>query len=294
MDKSTVIQGRSITVKEIDQIRQLLKQYPTWSRSKISLKICEEWGWRNDKGRLKDIACRSLLRKLESQGQIKLPAQHHVPTPRMKDQAAFGGQLQFAFLAEQSSASTLKEVTPLEIVIVSPGTTNGKLFSALLAEYHYLGYKGSVGEHLAYLIRDIKGKFLACVLFGAAAWRTAPRDNYIGWQDEQRKRNLKFIANNMRFLVLVQIPHLASHILGRIAKRVSQDWQDKYGHGIELLETFVEIGRFKGTCYRAANWQYVGDTQGRSRNDRYSQLQVPIKQIYLYPLNRRFKEKLCA
>ena len=274
MSKSTIIQGRSITEKEIDQIRQILKQHPTWSRTKISQKICEEWAWRNDKGRLKDIACRSLLRKLESQGRITLPAQRHTPTPRMKDQSFSSGQLRFAFLSEQSSASALKEATPLNITAVLPGTAEGKLFSALLAEYHYLGYKGSVGEHLAYLIRDVKGKLLACVLFGAAAWKTAPRDNYIGWQDEQ-------------------IPHLASHILGRIAKRVSQDWLDKYGHGLELLETFVEIGRFKGTCYRAANWQYVGDTQGRSRNDRYSQLQVPIKQIYLYPLNRRFKEKLC-
>lgn len=292
MDKSAIIQGISVSRKEIDQIRQILKEYPYWHRTKISQKICEEWNWRNDKGRLKDIACRSLLRKLESKGHIKLPTPIRKPAPRMKDKRV--AQLHFSFLFEQSCAKTLQEAAPLTITIVSPGTAEGKLFAALLAEHHYLGYKGSVGEHLAYLVRDAAGKVLACVLFGAPAWRVAPRDNYIGWKEEQRQKNLKFITNNMRFLLLNRIPHLASHLLGKIARRVSDDWEEKYGHPIILLETFVEKQRFMGTCYRAANWIRVGETQGRSRNDRYSKLQVPVKDIYLYPLVHNFREKLCS
>jgi hypothetical protein len=292
VNKSEIIQGKTISRKEIDRVKQILDQHPDWHRTKISQKICEEWNWRNDKGRLKDIACRSLLRKLESKGLITLPVPRRKPVPRMKDKRNL--QQQFSFLSDLSGASTFKEAVPLTITIASPGTTEGKLFAALLAEHHYLGYKGSVGEHLAYLVKDAQGSILACLLFGAPAWKIAPRDKHIGWQDEQRQKNLKFITNNMRFLLLNKIPHVASHILGRIARRISQDWQDKYGHGIVLLETFVEIDRFKGTCYRAANWINVGETQGRSRNDRYSKLQVPVKHIYLYPVDKDFKEKLCV
>lgn len=262
-----------------------------WSQWKISRELCRKWNWVNDKGQIKDIACRSLLRKLENKGYITLPARRHTPVPRMKDQRRVN--IQLSFLSEISAALTLAEATPLTITVASPKSADGKLFAALLAEHHYLGYKGSVGEHLAYLIRDNRGGLLGCLLFGAPAWRIAPRDNYIGWQNEQRQKNLKFITNNMRFLLLVKIPHLASHILGQIARRINQDWFSKYGHGIIMLETFVEISRFKGTCYRAANWLNVGETQGRSRNDRYNKLQVPVKHIYLYPLDKHFKEKLC-
>lgn len=210
----------------------------------------------------------------------------------MKDQRC--AQMPLSFLSGISSAKTLKAVLPLSLILASPRSEDNKIFAGLLAEHHYLGYKGSVGEHLAYLAKDAQGGILACLLFGAPAWKIAPRDNYIGWQDEQRGKNLKFIANNMRFLLLTKIPHLASHILGKIARRISQDWQEKYGHGLVLLETFVEVDRFKGTCYRAANWLNVGATQGRSRNDRYSKLQVPVKHIYLCLLDKHFREKLCS
>lgn len=291
MQEKTIIQGRNITAEDLLLISELIASHPMWSQYKLSVELCQLWDWRNDKGRIKDIACRSLLRKLESRGRITLPPRRHRPQPRMKDQRRVNVQL--SFLTEISKAQTLKEVLPLKVAVVSPRSTDGKLFSALLAEHHYLGYKGSVGEHLAYLVKDAQEGILACLLFGAPAWKIAPRDNYIGWQAEQRQRNLKFIANNMRFLLLAKIPHLASHILGQIAKRISQDWQEKYGHPIIMLETFVEVDRFRGTCYRAANWVNVGETQGRSRNDRYSKLQVPIKHIYLYPLDKHFKEKLC-
>lgn len=292
MRERLILQGREISGSDIVFIKGLLAKQPKMSQWKISREICRQWDWKNDKGQIKDIACRSLLRKLESQGRIILPPRRHKPLPRMKDQRQKTEQL--SFFSGISSAQSLKEVEPLAIQIAPPKSADGKLFAALLAHYHYLGYKGSVGEHLAYLIRDCNGKVLACLLFGAPAWRIAPRDQYIGWHEEQRQKNLKLITNNMRFLLLKKIPHLASRLLGLIARRISRDWEEKYGHGIVLLETFVEIERFRGTCYQAANWVKVGQTQGRSRNDRYKKLQVPVKHIYLYPLTRNFKEALCG
>jgi hypothetical protein len=294
-EEGLLIQGRKIFSKDIEQIKKLLAEHPDWSQWKISRELCREWNWENDKGRIKDIACRSLLRKLEIRKYITLPPRRHKPAPRMKDQSYLEtGQLHFPFFSDISEAHTLKEAQPLVITKVSPQSAEGKLFAALLAERHYLGYKGSVGEHLAYLVRDVNGGLLACFLFGAAAWKIAPRDKYIGWKDEQRKKNLKLIANNMRFLLLKRIPHLGSHLLGRIGQRLSPDWEEKYGHPIVLLETFVERQRFTGTCYRAANWVRVGQTQGRSRNDRYSRMSVPIKDVYCYPLVRNFREALIS
>lgn len=147
---------------------------------------------------------------------------------------------------------------------------------------------------MKYLVRDRHGRDLACVLFGSAAWKTKPRDEFIGWSQETRSRNLLWITNNTRFLILpwVRVPHLASHVLGRIIRRIRADWNTKYGHPVHLLETFVERDRFLGTCYKAANWKHVGSTTGRSRQDRHTTLNVPVKDIYLYPLIPHFKEAL--
>jgi hypothetical protein len=191
-----------------------------------------------------------------------------------------------------STARNLDEVLPIYFEIVKSGSFSWKLFSTLLARYHYLGYKGSVGEHIGYLLWDKAGRPLGCMLFGAAAWKVRARDRYIGWEAEDRKNNLHKIVNNMRFLLLNQVPNLASYVLGRVCRRIEADFYQKYGHRVVLLETFVERGRFLGTCYRAANWIYVGDTQGRSRNDRRNNLSVPVKQVYLYPLEKRFGESL--
>jgi len=152
-----------------------------------------------------------------------------------------------------------------------------------------------VGEHLKYLVRDAYGRDLACVLFGSAAWKSAPRDHWIGWDPTVRQRNLNFMTNNTRFLILpwVRVPHLASHILGRIMRRLAHDWRCRYGHRVHLVETFVEKERFKGTCYKAANWSHLGQTQGRGRQDRNSTLAVPVKDIWAYPLCKNFRDKLC-
>ena len=155
---------------------------------------------------------------------------------------------------------------------------------------------GTTGENLKYMVYDSQGRPLACLLFGACAWTAAPRDDFIGWDSITRKRNLNFVTNNMRFLILpwVKVEHLASHILSKVARRIKDDWTAKYGHPVYMLETFVECGRFLGTCYKASNWICVGKTKGRSRNDRYKTLKVPIKDIYLYPLVKRFKEVLSS
>lgn len=165
----------------------------------------------------------------------------------------------------------------------------------MIAQYHYLSFDVTVGENIKYMVYSRQGQLLACLLFGSSAWTCAPRDQFIGWDNPTRKANLIYTTNNTRFLILpwVKIPHLASHILGLICHFIVLDWQKKYGHPVHLLETFVEKDRFKGTCYKAANWTYVGETTGRSRNDRYNQLRVPVKDIYLHPLGKDFREVLC-
>jgi hypothetical protein len=190
----------------------------------------------------------------------------------------------------------LSELLPLRLALVLPRTAGAKLFHHLLATYHYLGFRTRVGENLSYLIRDARGRLVACALFGAAAWKIAPRDRFIGWDVSTRARHLGGVANNQRFLILpwVKVPHLASHILSRLTRRLRADWIGKYGHPVVLLETFVDRSRFRGTCYRAANWVCVGQTQGRSRQDRRRQISVSVKDIYVYPLSPHFRRELCA
>jgi hypothetical protein len=166
----------------------------------------------------------------------------------------------------------------------------------LTQQHHYLGYSGPVGENLQYLILDRQGRLLGCMLYGAAAWRVADRDRFIGWDEAGRKRGLSRIANNMRFLILphVRVPHLASHLLALTRRRIGADWQEKYGHPVLLLETFVEQQRFAGTCYQADNWIPVGQTRGRSRNHNSGDPRVPVKSVWLYPLCRGFRQALMA
>ena len=167
--------------------------------------------------------------------------------------------------------------------------------SRYLTRNHYLGYNRTVGESMKYLIRDCADRLLACILLGSAAWKTAPHDTFIGWDRKVREKNLGYVTNNMRFLILpwVRVPLLASHILSRISRRISKDWMTRYGHPIYLLETFVDRSLFRGICYKAANWILVGQTKGRTRNDRNSTIKVSVKDIYVYPLDKDFRKELC-
>lgn len=284
------IQGRDLRESDIEQIRFLIADHPGWHRTRLSVELAQTWNWRSAAGQLQDMAARSLLRKIERRGWIALPPRRHEFYPR----SPLSSAPQELPLVSEPIAEPLAGLLPVRLELVAAGHPDRALFSLYLDRYHYLGYRGPVGESLAYLARDCRGRDLACLLFGAAAWKTKPRDAWIGWDDDTRVRRLSFIANNHRFLILprVHVSHLASHILGSITRRLSADWQAKYGHPIFLVETFVDRQRFRGTCYRAANWTCVGQTQGRSRQDRDHVLRVPVKDVYLYPLTPDFQRRL--
>ena len=284
-----VIQGRSLGRDELRLIRTLIADHPSWNRTRLSRHLCELWGWRNAKGRLKDMACRTLLLKLHRAGHLVLPPPRHSGNNPQRQ-----ASVRHVPHRTEPIESTLQQRMPVRVELAQTGPT-GALFEAVLSEYHYLGYRGIVGENMRYLVSDRQGQPLGCVLFGAAAWKVAARDAFIGWTPAARRRGLPGITNNMRFLIMpwVRVPHLASHVLSRVARRVSRDWVEKYGHPIHLLETFVERGRFRGVCYQAANWVCVGSTAGRTRNDPDRSIQTAVKDVYLYPLRKRFRKALC-
>jgi len=290
MEEKRIIQGREITPDDIEFIKQLLADYPTWNRSRLSQELCEIWHWHRPDGQLKDMACRTLLLKLERAGHITLPPRQRPARKefRMRSQVIISHQT-------EEIHTDLNDLIPLQIFPVSPRSKKYALFNCLLSQYHSLGHRTTVGENMKYLVQDCRGRPVACVLFGSAAWKTAPRDIFIGWTPQARERNLIQITNNTRFLILpwVKVPHLASHILSRISRRVHTDWLTKYCHPIYLLETFVDCSRFRGICYRAANWIYVGQTQGRTRNNRDHVGHVPVKDVYVYPLSNQFRGELC-
>jgi len=285
------IQGRTLTEQDLVQVRDLIAAHPDWHRSRLSRELAEAWNWRTDTGRLKDMAARTLLLKLERRGLISLPPRRRAPVRRGQSHPEFPGLACFP----HPITANLGGLAPLTVDPLDARHLDYPTFSHYLAQYHYLGHRGPVGEHLAYLARDQHGRDVACALFGAAAWRVNPRDEFIGWDDPTRAARLSWITNNVRFLILpwVRVPHLASHLLARLTRRLAADWKAKYGHPVHLVETFVDRSRFKGTCYRAANWICVGRTQGRSRQDRDRTLRVPVKDVHLYPLVPDFREKLC-
>lgn len=288
MSNGMVIQGRLLSSDDIDIVREIIVSNPSWRRTRISQELCNRWRWFNHLGQPKDMACRSMLLKLEAKGYITLPVRSAFPLNGLQHRS-----IPDINPDTTPIATSLRDLLPLSMEIVK-GKDSLSLFCHLLSRYHYLGYSVTVGENMKYIIRDKFGRPLSCVLFGSAAWKVACRDGYVGWTKECRERNLFLVTNNMRFLVLpwVRVAHLASHILGRIARRIRKDWVERYGHPVVLLETFVDTSRFRGTCYRAANWRYAGQTKGRSRNDRYNDLRVPVKDVYLYPLAPHFREIL--
>ncbi|MDM7995632.1 MAG: DUF4338 domain-containing protein [Acidobacteriota bacterium] len=291
MSEAVMVQGRQLETADIVRIRQLVSENPTWSRRRLSEVIAQEWGWRNGSGQLKDMAARTMLLKLDARGLIELPPRRRTPPIRMAQ-----GRISRRDWDTTPVARTLRQLGPLTIQEISNDAAERKRFAAALAEFHYLGYRGTVGENVQYVVADATGRLLSCLLFGAPAWKCKSRDEFIGWSQAERQRRLSYITNNTRFLILpfVRVPHLASWILGQALRRLSQDWQRKYGHPILLVETFVERDRFAGTSYKAANWIRIGSTTGRSRQDRNHRLQVPVKDVYVYPLHHRFREELSA
>lgn len=290
MKAEKVIQGRSIRCSDVNLIRSLLRQNPSWSRRRLSQDLCRRWQWHNCKGQIKDMACRSLLVKLEDMGEIRLPA-------RRGGRPNHRGYRIVEIAHDRTPIECdLKALQPVRIERLPARDPQLTLFKFFLRNYHYLGLQTCVGETIKYMAYDGQGRVVACMLFGSAAWKAKARDAFIGWDTGSRRRNLSLLTNNSRFLVLpwVRVKNLASHILGKVSGRLSADWMEKYGHPIYLLETFVERERFRGTCYRAAGWQHVGVTTGRSRNDVKQTLSVPVKDIFLYPLHSDFRGRLSA
>ena len=286
MDETWILQGRKITFTDIDSIRRLIEDNPAFTRRRLSREICQLWDWKNAQGQLKDMSCRTLLLKLEQRNLVVLPARRQEPRPRLAK----------AYQAHSKDPiiCNLRDLQPFRIINIKTTEPEQKMFSFLLDEYHYLGYKVSVGENMKYLIFDRHGRIVACLLFGSAAWRTTVRDNFIGWSDEARQKNVNLMTNNTRFLILpwVKVPHLASHVLSLILRRIINDWIEKYNHPVVALETFVDSTRFKGTCYKAANWVNLGQTKGRTRQDRFHKIQASIKDVYFYPLKHDFRKAL--
>ena len=275
---------------ELAQIQHWCAVHPDWHRTRLSRELCAHWNWRNAAGQLKDMAARSLLLQLEARGLITLP-------PRQRASVNGARNRRPVTVAGDTSPLqvALATVQPLAIAPLRPGSPERAVFQGLLQQHHYLGHRNRVGENLAYLVRAAQGRPLACVLFGSAAWQCQPRDAFIGWRPEQRRAELARLTNNTRFLILpwVRVAHLASHVLSRVCRRLSRDWQEKYGHPIELVETFVERARFAGTCYRAAGWTRVGATTGRGRNGGHA-APGPAKDVYVRPLHPEFRQRLGA
>jgi len=290
MKEVMVLQGREVAGSDIELIRVLLAEHPARGRTPLSQELCRRWDWRNARGELKDMACRTLLLKLERTGHIRLP-----PRIRPSSNGLRNRRSPVAPVDKEPICGALHDLRPLSVSVVAPGSADARLFHGLLVHEHYLGQRNTVGENLRYLVRDRHERPVACALFGSAAWKCADRDAFIGWDRPTRERNLQMLTNNTRFLIpgWVQVPHLASHVLGLIARRIRADWHAKYGHPVHALETFVDRSRFKGTCYRAANWRRLGETRGRTRNDRHKRIHVPVKDVYLYPLVEDFREVLC-
>ena len=293
MDESCRLQGRDFGTAELEQVRHLLSTHPEWSRWHLSRQLAEGWNWRTPRGQLKDMAARTLLLKLERRGMIALPACRRASPNRMRHKRP---PVTEVLPPAAPLAAALATLTPLQLREVSGAThaSQRAIFEAALYQYHYLSYRSPVGENLQYLVQDREGRALACALFGAAAWQCAARDQFIGWTAAQRQGGLPGLVNQARFLILpwVRVPHLASHLLAQLTRRLSGDWSRKYGHPVFLVETFVEVGRFAGTCYRAANWVHVGVTTGRTRQTLPGRVAVPPKAVYVYPLHPRFREQL--
>ena len=280
--------NREVYSEDIDFIRRLISSNQDFGRCALSKQICRTWKWVQPNGQLKDMICRGLLLHLERQGYIKLPARKFTPknpflNPKKPDVVDVDNSL---------LNSDLNEIRPISIRQVRR-TGDEKLFNGLIDQYHYLGYRRPVGEHLKYIAFS-QDRPIACLAFSSAARHLSSRDRFIGWEPEIRKRNIGFLAYNMRFLILpwIRISCLASHLLSQCARIISSDWQRLYKHPIYWLETIVDTQRFKGTCYQAANWIWLGKTTGRGLNDKANKVNRSIKSVYGYPLTADFRQKL--
>jgi hypothetical protein len=281
--------GREVRVEDVIFIRELIAENPQASRRALSLALCEAWNWKQENGAPRDAVCRGLLLALARCGQITLPP------PQWRSRRPY---------ARLTPARVEISTAPLEVSLADLGsvaivqvrrTPEEALVNSLIAEHHYLGYTTPVGEHLKYLV-TAAGRPLGCFVWSSAPRHLGPRDRYIGWSPARRRANIRLIAYQTRFLILpwVRVPHLASHLLGRMSRQLSADWQRVYAHPIYFTETFVDSERNRGTCYHAANWQLLGVTTGRGKADQTRRANRSLKLVFGYPLARDFRRRLCV
>ena len=290
MDLPIKYRGRVATSEDVTFISKLIAANSDDSRRALSVKLCQAWNWVQPNGVPRDMVCRGFMLELHRAGYIKLPAKKCSPPNPLVDRkkpAAIG--------IDQSPISTgLKHIVPLKLRQVRRSGLE-KLFNALIETYHYLGYCQPVGEHLKYIV--FAGlKPIACLGWSSAARHIGCRDRFIGWSADKRRKYIHLMAYNTRFLILpwVRVPYLASHILAQMAKVLPADWQRVYNHRLYYLETFVDKERFKGSCYKAANWIYLGDTTGRGKNAPSKKVTRSIKAVFGYPLTKDFRKYLCG
>jgi hypothetical protein len=283
--------GQTVNKEQLDEIIEIIETFPSLSRTELANTVCELFSWKRPTGKLKSVECRQFLESLDAKGIIALPA--------CRKQYAKKGEAKISRTAKADIQSTiclnLKQLEPILLTKVE-SRQQRQLWYEYIDRYHYLGYQLPFGAQLRYFIKSgATNDILGCFQFSSPAWKMALRDRWIGWSDEQRKANLQKIVNNSRFLIFpwVEVKNLASSALALAVRTVPDDWQHCYGYRPVLMETLVDAKRFKGTCYKAANWIHMGKTTGRGRMDRYGKQQgIAVKEIYVYPLTSRFRQEL--
>jgi Domain of unknown function (DUF4338) len=280
--------GRHFSAEDLTAIRELIEQNPNLKRTPLSRRICALFGWTQSNGALKAMTCRVALLRMQAEGLIKLP-----PSQNPKNGRRPPVPLTAATDPQPLLCRPVHELPALSVQPVSTAST-ARLWNEYIARYHYLGYTPLSGSQMRYEIFAGPQR-VALISFGASAWKLAARERFIGWDESQRQRNLQLVINNARFLVLpwIQSKGLASKILALMARRLPQDWQQRYGYRPVLFETFVESPRHRGTCYKAANWIHIGQTAGRGKKCPVHQPVLPVKDIWLYPLSKHFRAALC-
>jgi len=289
MDTILQYRGRQVTGGDVAFIRELISAHPQASRRALSKKLCEAWGWVQPNGHLRDMVCRGLMLQLHRAGHIELPPVRRTPPNPLARRRRRPAPVE---VDRCPIRCRLPELGPLTMRQVRR-TDDEPLVEGLIEAHHYLGYTQPVGEHLKFLV--VAGERpVACFAWSSAPRHLGPRDEFIGWSASARRRNIRFVAYNSRFLILpwVEVPHLASHLLGRMARTLPAEWERVYDHPVYFAETFVDPTRFAGTCYRAANWVWLGRTTGRGKDDQTHRVNRPIKDVLGLPLTRRFRTLL--
>ena len=282
--------GRAVSAADVHFIRALIASHPAESRRRLSEKLCLAWDWRQPNGALRDMVCRGLMLALWRAGHIELPAVRHRPRNPLSTRA----RPPLAQVERTPIQASLRELGPLTFCQVRRMPVEAT-FNSLLEAHHYLGYSQPVGEHLKFMVTCEQGP-VALFAWSSAARHLGPRDRYLGWSIEARRRNIRFLAYNTRYLVLpwVRVEHLASHLLGRMTRMLPAEWEKVYGHPVHFAETFVDTTRHRGTCYRAANWTVLGRTQGRGKDDLTHRPNRTLKEVLGLALRPDFRARLTA